>query len=529
MPTTTGEPGTEPAGLDLPQLLKQAASLHQNGNIAAAEQFYLQILAARSDHFDALHLLGLVRHQQGRDSESLALIDAALTQRPNSHEALSNRAVILAKLKRPAEALVTYDRAIAVNPHNAEAHYGRGNTLREFGRHAEAAASYDRALAIKPDYPYAHHNRGNALRDLNRHAEALASYDDAIAVDAKYAGAWNGRGVCLQHLGRHDEAIASYDKALAIAPQFAEAHHNRGLAYLLKGDFAAGWPECEWRWGTAQLGKQHFPFPVWLGAEPLAGRKILLHAEQGLGDVIMFMRYVPRVVALGARVALALPPPLIPLFSGIDGVQWIIRPGETLPEMELQCPLMSLPLAFKTSLATMPAEVPYVVPSQDLVAKWAKILGRADRLRVGLVWSGSPQHLNDRNRSIPLDKFGPIISQRAVEFVALQPDVRPHDADVLRRHPHIRHFGQDFANGAAILSLLDLVISVDTAWAHLAGAMAKPVWIPLPAFPDWRWLLEREDSPWYPTARLFRQASPARWDDVIERMARELAARAARQ
>jgi tetratricopeptide (TPR) repeat protein len=515
---------TEQTTSDLPRLLQQAVGLHQNGNLDAAEQLYLQILAAEHDHPDALHLLGLVRHQQGRNSEALALIDAAAARKPGWVEALSNRGAILAKLKLPQESLASYDRAIAVNPDQAELHYGRANALRNVGRNDEAVASYDRALALKPDYAHAHHNRANALRDLNRHAEALASYDNAIAADANYAGAWNGRGVCLQHLGHQDEAIASYDRALAIAPQFAEAHHNRGLAYLLKGDFAAGWPECEWRWGTAQLGKQHFPCPVWLGAEPLAGKKILLHAEQGLGDVIMFMRYVPRVVAMGARVALALPPPLIPLFSNIAGVEWIVGPGETMPEPDVQCPLMSLPLAFKTSLATIPAEVPYVVAAPELVAEWARVLGPADRLRVGLVWSGSPQHLNDRNRSIPLDKFAPIVSQSAVEFFALQPDVRPHDAEMLRLNPRIRHFGQDFANGAAIISLLDLVISVDTAWAHLAGAMAKPVWIALPAFPDWRWLLEREDSPWYPTARLFRQTSAGRWDDVIERMARELAA-----
>jgi tetratricopeptide (TPR) repeat protein len=515
---------TDQPTFDLPRLLQQAVSLHQNGDLDAAEQLYLQLLAAEHDHPDAVHLLGFLRHQQGRDGEALALIDAALERRPDWVEALSNRGTILAKLKRPEESLASYDRAIAVNPDQAELYYGRGNALRNLGRNDEAVASYDRALALKPDYAQAHHNRGNALRDLNRYAEALASCDRALAADPVYAGAWNARGVCLQHLGRHDEAIASFDKALAIAPQFAEAHHNRGLAYLRNGDFAAGWPEAEWRWETAQLRKENFPFPAWRGREPLAGKKILLHAEQGgLGDTIMFVRYVPRVVAMGARVALALPSPLIPLFSGMDGVERVLAPGESMPPPDLHCALMSLPLAFNTSLATIPAEVPYVAPASDLVAKWSRVLG-SDRLRVGLVWSGNPGHLNDRNRSIPLEKFAPIIGQSAIDFIALQPDVRPHDPEVLRRHPEIRHFGQDFANGAAIISLVDLVISVDTAWAHLAGAMAKPVWIPLPAFPDWRWLLEREDSPWYPTARLFRQTTPGRWDDVIARIAQDLEA-----
>jgi tetratricopeptide (TPR) repeat protein len=518
---------TEQPAFDLPQLLKQAVSLHQSGNLVAAEQLYLRILSAVPDHFDALHLLGIMRHQQGRNSEAIALIDAALTKRSDAVEALSNRGAIFAKLGRPAESLASFDRAIAIEANNAEAHYGRANALRDIGRNEEAVAGYDRAVAVKPAYAHAHHNRANALRDLNRHAEAVASYEAAIAVDPNYAGAWNGRGVCLQHLGRHDEAIASYDKALAIAPQFAEARHNRGLAYLLKGDFAAGWPECEWRRETAQLRTQQLPYPVWRSTQPVAGKKVLLHAEQGLGDVIMFMRYVPRVLAMGARVTLVLPPPLIPLFSGMAGVERILGPGENLSESDLQCPLMSLPLAFNTSLATIPAEVPYVTAAPDLVAKWAGILGPADRLRVGLAWSGSSRHLNDRNRSIPLAQFAPIIDQRSVEFVALAPDVRPADADVLRVNPHIRHFGQDFVNAAAIISLLDVVISVDTAWAHLAGAMAKPVWIALPAFPDWRWLLEREDSPWYSTARLFRQTSAGRWDDVIERLARELALRAA--
>jgi Flp pilus assembly protein TadD len=513
---------TDRPATDLPLLLQQAVALHQNGNLSAAEQLYLRLLAAEHDHPDALHLLGLLRHQQGRNSEALALIDAAVARKPGWVEALSNRGTILAKLKRPRESLASYDGAIAVNPDQAELHYGRANALRNVGRNDEAVASYDRALALKPDYAHAHHNRANALRDLNRHAEALTSYDNAIAADANYAGAWNGRGVCLQHLGRQGEAIASYDRAIAIAPQLAEAHHNRGLACLLTGDFPAGWPECEWRWESPQFVKHNFTCPAWQGSEPLSGRKILLHAEQGFGDTIMFIRYVPRVVAMGARVALALPPPLIPLFSGIEGVEWILAPGESMPEPDLHCALMSLPLAFNTSLATVPAEVPYVAPAPDLVEKWTRTLGPAKRLRVGLAWSGNPGHLNDRNRSIALEKFAPIVGQSAVEFIALQPDVRPHDMEVLRRHPHIRHFGQDFANGAAIISLLDLVISVDTAWAHLAGAMAKPAWIPLPALPDWRWLLEREDSPWYPTARLFRQTSPGRWNDVIARMAREL-------
>jgi tetratricopeptide (TPR) repeat protein len=518
---------TEQPTVDLPQLLQQAVALHQNGKLDAAEQLYLQVLAAEYGHPDALHLLGLLRHQQGRNTEALALIDAALAKKPGWVEALSNRGTILAKLKRPEESLASYERAIAADPDQAELHYGRANALRNLGRNDEAVASYDRALARKPDYAHAHHNRANSLRDLNRPAEALASYDKAIAVEANYAGAWNGRGICLQHLGRHDEAIASYDRALAIAPQFAEAHHNRGLACLLEGDFAAGWPECEWRWQSPQFVQHNFACPAWRGSESLAGKRILLHAEQGLGDTIMFIRYVPRVVAMGARVALALPPRLIPLFSGIEGVEWILAPGESMPNPDLHCALMSLPLAFNTSLATIPAEVPYIAPAPDLVAKWSRVLGSSDRLRVGLVWSGNPGHLNDRNRSIPLEKFAPIIGQSAVEFIALQPDVRPHDAEVLQRHPEIRHFGQDFANGAAILALLDLVISVDTALAHLAGALAKPVWIPLPAFPDWRWLLERKDSPWYPTARLFRQTSPGSWDDVIERMASELAACAA--
>jgi tetratricopeptide (TPR) repeat protein len=513
---------TEQPTFDLPRLLQQAVALHQNGNLDAAERLYLQLLAAEHDHFDALHLLGLLRHQQGRNSEALALIDAALAKRPDSVEAFSNRGTILAKLKRPEESLASYDRALALNADQAELHYGRANALRSLGRNADAVASYDRALALKPDYAHAHHNRANALRDLNRPAEALASYDQAIAADAAYAGAWNGRGVCLQHLGRHDEAIASYDRALVIAPQFAEAHHNRGLAHLLKGDFAVGWPECEWRWESSQFVKQDFASPAWRGSEPLSGKKILLHAEQGLGDTIMFIRYVPRVVAMGARVALALPPSLLPLFSGLKGVAWILAPGESMPQPDFHCALMSLPLAFNTSLPTIPAQVPYVAPAPELMAKWAHTLGPADRLRVGLVWSGNPAQLDDRKRSIPLEKFAPIIGQSAVEFIALQLDVRPEDADVLRRHPNIRHFGEDFANSAAILSLLDLVISVDTVWAHLAGAMAKPVWIALPAFPDWRWLLEREDSPWYPTARLFRQTSRGRWDDVIARISDQL-------
>ena len=469
---------------------------------------------------------GLVLCELERYEEALTSCDKALAIKPDYAEALGNRGLALQELKRYNEALATYDKALAIRADFAQVLTNRGVTLKELGRFDEALASYDRALAINPDSAEALSNRGSALRELKRYDEALADYAETLAIKPDYAEALSNRANALQELHRYDEALANYDKALAIKPDFASAQFNQSLCRLLVGDFENGWRQHEWRWKSKDFfsPKRDFPQPIWLGKEDIGGKTILLHAEQGLGDTIQFARYTQAVAQKGARVILEVDSPLRSLMSDLSGVHQVLSRGEPLPKFDFHCPLLSLPLAFNTRLQTIPAHIPYLRAPERAVEKWEGRLGRTNLPRVGLVWSGRAAHRNDRNRSIALSRLATLASPD-VTLISLQNEVRAKDAEVLSANKQIAHFGpelRDFSDTAALVSLLDLVISVDTSVAHLAGALGKPVWILLPFAPDWRWLVAREDSPWYPTARLFRQPRMDDWDSVIDRVARDL-------
>ncbi len=327
------------------------------------------------------------------------------------------------------------------------------------------------------------------------------------------------RGNVLKELNRPDDALASYGKAIALQPDHAEAHWNESLLRLLSGDFARGWSKYEWRWRSRALAFRHRNFlqPLWLGADPIQGKTILLHGEQGLGDTIQFCRYAPLVAARGAQVILEVDESLRELVTGLAGVSRCVAKGDSLPEFDLHCPLLSLPLAFGTRLETIPATTPYLRAPARAVASWEARLAETNRPRIGMVWSGDARHKEDRNRSIGLRTLLPLLGVPAT-FVSLQRDVRAVDAQLLHERDDMLHFGGDlrsFSDTAALISHLDLVITVDTSVAHLAGALHRPVWILLPFIPDWRWLLDREDSPWYPTARLFRQAASREWQGAV--------------
>jgi Glycosyltransferase family 9 (heptosyltransferase) len=297
-----------------------------------------------------------------------------------------------------------------------------------------------------------------------------------------------------------------------------------GLLRLLTGDFAGGWPQYEWRWKTHPLAaaKRDFAQPLWRGVEPIAGKTILIHSEQGFGDAIQFCRYVPLLAARGARVILEVERPLLGLMRELAGVAMVVAKGDALPDCDLQCPLLSLPLAFGTQIETIPSQTPYLAAPVPAASSWSARLGPKlgpnPRPRIGLAWSGRPTYRNDHIRSISLHALLPLLDVDAT-FVSLQKDVRSEDVALLQQRRDILHFGDalaDFSDTAALISQLDLVISADTAVAHLAGALARPVWILLPFVPDWRWLLDRDDSPWYPTARLFRQSQARKWGEVVE-------------
>jgi tetratricopeptide (TPR) repeat protein len=532
-------------------------ALHQAGRLADAEKIYNLILAAHPDHFDSLHLLGVMAHQRGDHAAAIRQIDLALKRNPDDAFALNNRGNALHALKRHEEALASYDRALAIwpdyddarcnrgaalhelkryeealtscdgtiarQPDYAEAHSNRGNTLRALKRYEEALASCDRAIALQPDFADAHCNRGNALHELKRFEEALASYDRALAGQPNDAKALTNRGVTLQNLKRFDEALASYERAIAVGPDYVEAHYQDAMCRMQIGDFKRGWEKHECRWESEQLrnAKRNFTQPLWLGSDEIKGKTVLLHAEQGFGDTIQFCRYVPFVVERAAHVILEVQRPLHELMSTLPGGARIVSRDEKLGDFDVHCPLLSLPLAFGTMLGTIPSETPYLRASAEAAANWHNRLGPSSRPKIGLAWSGSPEHQNDRNRSIPLSSLLSVLTSCNATYVSLQRDVRAGDEILLQSQSDLLHFGdalKNFSDTAALMANLDLIISVDTGVAHLAGALAKPVWVLLPFMPDWRWLLDRQDSPWYPTARLFRQDETREWDGVVGRV-----------
>ncbi len=418
--------------------------------------------------------------------------------------------------------MASFDGALKVRPDYVEALSNRGNVLRELKRYGEALASFERALKLRPDYAEAFSNLGITLHEMNLFELALASYDRALRMRPDYAEALTNRGITLLELKHFEEALASFDRALKVRPDFAEAHCSRALCHMLIGDFDHGWKENEWRWETEHLRKEkrNFAQPLWLGSDTIANKTILLHGEQGFGDIIQFCRYVPLVAERAARVILQVPDSLHELMGTLTGSAQIVSRGEPLPQFDLHCPLLSLPLVFGTRLESIPSAIPYLRATPSAVRSWNARLGPRKRFSVGLVWSGRPEHKNDHNRSLKLSALLPLLDCDAT-FISLQWQVRPGDAAVLKDRSDLLHFGDElnnFSDTAAIISNLDLVISVDTSVAHLAGALGKSVWILSPYVPDWRWLLDREDSPWYSTARLFRQNHARTWDDVIIRV-----------
>jgi tetratricopeptide (TPR) repeat protein len=546
---------------NLGQALQEAVTLQQQGRLREAEKIYTRVLKALPDQFDALNLLGTIKAQRGQAGEAYRLISAALKVNPRAPDAWVNLGIVLHALKRDQEALESFDKALALKPGDVDALHQRANALltlgraqdalsaidqvlslaprhpqarlnrglalAALGRHGEALGEFDAALAMPPDNPAAHYNRGISLFSLDRYGDAVAAYDRALSIAPDHVKALNNRGLALQALNRHDAAVASYSKALEIRKDYADAHFNQALALLTIGDFRRGFEQYEWRWRRTGMPAQGRGYgrPRWLGEYPLQRNTILLHAEQGLGDTIQFARYVPLLARTGAKVVLEVQPQLAPLLRQLEGVVGVAARGEPLPPFDVHCPLGSLPLAFKTEPATIPAEGPYVRADDAHMAKWRTRIEALERPRVAVAWSGNAQHVNDRNRSIALSRLAPLWSAAAVRFVGIQRELRGEDAELLTREPRVMQIGpelDDFADTAAVVALVDLVITVDTSVAHLAGAMGRPVWILVPFSPDWRWTLAGEGSRWYPTARLFRQPSLGDWDSVIERLRGEL-------
>ncbi len=537
------------------------AELHANrGNALQALGRPCEALAAydtairiKPDYAGAHYNRGNALKNLGRPGEALAAYDAAIGITPDYAEAHTNRGNALQELGRLDDALAAYDRALAIRPELAEAHYNRGNALQELGRPDEALAAYDTAIGIKPDHAKAHANRGNALKDLGRPEEALAAYDTALAlkpsaealsnrgnalqelgrldealaahdaalaIKTDYAEAHNNRGLALQELGRLDEALAAYDQALAIKPDDADTHLNRSFALLLGGQFDAGWREYEWRWKTGRMGNAvaETTRPRWRG-EDGRGRTLLIHAEQGFGDTLQFCRYVPVAAARGWRVILRVPAALCRLLAGLEGVAAIMPDDGEIVDFDAHCPMLSLPAATGLIEPWSPPH-PYLRPDSGKAALWRdRLRALPAGRRIGLVWAGNPRlnapaaHAIDRRRSIDPSLLAPLLDVPDIVWVSLQKNGPP--APFAARMVDAMAEMADFADTAALVANLDLVISVDTAMVHLAGAIGRPVWM-LDRFDScWRWLRDRDDSPWYPGLRIFRQTSPRAWEPPI--------------
>ncbi len=451
--------------------------------------------------------------------EALSDFKRAIELNPNFADAHCGYGNVLVDLKRYEEALAAYQNALSLEPDLENAWLGRGNALVGLQRYDDALTSYETALSLKPDLEQALVGRGHALVGLKRYDDALATYDQALSLKPDLENAWLGRGNVFRDLKRFDEAFAAYGKAVALEPDFAQAHYNEGFLRLSLGQMELGWRKCEYRWETQQFRdrKRNFSQPLWLGDNDINDKTILLHAEQGLGDTLLACRYITKVAALGAKVILEVQPTLKSLLMGLDGVSMLIGRGDAIPHFDVQCPLMSLPLAFAATIATIPSMVPYITVPNDAVEKWRAKLS-TQKLKVGIAWAGNPDFGGDRDRSILLKNILPVTRIDGIEFFSLQKDLREGDDEVLNANPGIVRVDDeinDFRDTAAIMMGLDLVISSDTSVVNLVGALGRPVWVLLPFMADWRWLLDRRDTPWYPTARLFRQANAGDWTTVL--------------
>ena len=477
-------------------------------------------LQQKPDYAEALSNLGAAFQDLGKKDESLACYHRAVELEPGNSDAHNNLGVAFKNLGKLDEAIACYQRALELKPDNASAHNNLGIAFLEQRKLDEAVACQRRALELKPDNADTHNNLGAAFKEQGKLDEAVACYRRALELKPDYADAHSNLGAAFQEQGKLDEALACYARALELKPDNPGTHNNRALLRLLLGDFQEGWPESESRWDIKGFRRRPFYQPLWDG-RPLEGKTILLHSEQGLGDTIQFVRYAPLVKQAGARVLLECQKPLVRLLAGCRGVDELLGRGDDLPPFDFHAPLLSLPGILHTSLETIPADVPYLFADPPLVEHWRGELESIAGFKVGIVWRGSPVFRNDRARSFPLSCFEPLAGLPDVRLISLQKGAGVEQLQDLAGRFPVTELGSrldDFTDTAAAMANLDLVIACDTAVAHLAGAMRLPVWVAIPFIPDWRWMLDRDDSPWYPSVRLFRQKKPGDWASVFDQM-----------
>ena len=499
-------------------------ALKEQGRLDEAVACYRRTLDLQPELAEIHNNLGAVLREQGKLDEAVACCRRALQLKPNDAEIHNNLGAALNEQGKLDEAVACYRGALQLKPDYAEAHNNLALAFKDQGKLDEAVACCRRALQWKPDFVQAHNNLAATLSQQGKLDEAIACCRRALELKPDYAEAHNNLGLALNKQGKLDEANACYRRALELKPGYADAHVNQSMLWLLTGDFPRGWPEYQWRWKAKPSECRDFSQPLWDG-QPLEGRTILLHAEQGRGDTIQFVRYAALVKQRGAVVIVECPRPLLSLLTSCAGIDRLVARGEELPPFDVQAPLLSLPGIFQTALGEIPATIPYLFADPVLVEHWRQELSGIAGFKIGIAWQGNPKYPSDRDRSLPLGCFEPLARCCGVQLLSLQKDFGTEQLqEVAQRFPvidlgsRLDEASGAFMDTAAVMMNLDLVVTSDTAVAHLAGALGVPVWVALPLVPDWRWLLDRSDSPWYPTMRLFRQERRGDWPGVFRRI-----------
>jgi tetratricopeptide (TPR) repeat protein len=547
--------------LDIKETLQQALQYLRAGELTEAEEIYREILRIQPNSAIALHFLGVIFYQRKKYDFAIEYIQLALQQQPDYIAALNNLGLVFQAIGQVERALSCFRQSSLIDPNSLESFINMGNLFRAQGLLDEAMECFKKALRLNPHNIELYNNIGNILYAKGLLDEAAAYFKEALRLAPVSCGPYNNLGILLSEKMQFDEAISYFYRAISLNPYFTEAYINLGntlrakgsldeaieclerasqftpdaayvnynlsLALLAAGDFKRGWQKYEWRRNIADLSylQTGFAQPLWNGFD-LQGSTILLLGEQGFGDTLQFVRYIPLVAERGARVILTCHKELISLLQRMEGLHRVIPYGEQLPDFDTYCNLLSLPFIFGTTIESIPSKVPYISADSLSVQKWRDKIGRHDsRFRIGLVWSGNPRYRRDQQRSLPLKSFSTLAHFENIIFYSLQKgdaagDAKNAAADL--RLVDLTGDIYDFLDTAGFMENLDLVISVDTAVAHLAGALGKEVWVLLPFASDWRWMQGREDSPWYPTMRLFRQPLPGDWEAVVERVKAEL-------
>jgi tetratricopeptide (TPR) repeat protein len=501
--------------------------LRDQGKPEEAVTCFQKAIQLNPGNANAYHNLGHALNDLGRREGSIPCYQKAIFCNPSNSAHYKSLGNALRETGKLDESLEVLSRALERFPDDPEAYYNLGASLKAKGRLEEAEQCYQKAIVLNPGLPETYYNLGNVFKEMGKLDEACQQFYQSLKLNPKFAETYNNLGMIYKEKGELDYALKMFNTASEVKPGFAEAHWNKGLTILLTGNFLEGWEGYEWRWEKPDYKryKRKFIAPLWQG-EDLFEKRILLHAEQGYGDTLQMIRYASLVADRGARVFVECPQELLTLLAGTPGVGLVLGRGESFPEFDFHCPLMSLPKAFGTTLETIPQTVPYIIANPALIKIWkARVDAKGEGFRVGLVWAGNPEHLNDRNRSCSSETLSLLAQVKDVQFYSLQ--IGGAGKETTGTTPSFGMIDltgliRNFSDTAALIENLDLVISVDTAVAHLSGALGRMIWTMLPFSPDWRWLLGRGDSPWYPTMRLYRQPEPGNWKEVVKKVKDDL-------